>query len=247
MYQLPRLKSISGLVHGFSDKVYGNMSFKWHVGDVVVDHRNKFLAELGINIKSCVAMEVSHDINILAIDKKTSGFGMKDESSIQVDGLITNEQNLFLFLLTADCLPIIFYDPINKSLGLAHLSRINSGKKFCVKMIEELYKCYNCNPRDLIIGIGPSIRKESYIFSSDEAKNNTPDWDDFMEGLPDGRVGIDLVGYNARELIRNGIIEENIEISGIDTGKDYNFFSHYRSKRTGEIEGRMATVIGMRH
>ncbi len=66
-----------------------------------------------------------------------------------------------------------------------------------------------------------------------------------MADLPDGQTTVDIVGYSKRQLIEAGVKEENIEVSDIDTAADSTFFSHYRSKKTGEAEGRFATVVGM--
>jgi len=253
MYQSDRLKSIPGLIHGFSEIKDGNMSFVWGEREEVSRNRKEFLDKLAIKSEDSVAMFLKHGTEIMSVNEFSRG-----EDAMPVDCLITKSKNVFLFVLTADCLPVIFYDPIGGILALAHLSRINSPKNFLLKIIQKMENEYCSNPGNLIAAIGPCIHKESYIFSKEELKNRIPDekiFNGFIADLPDGplrrssseasRKSIDLVGYNVKQMISSGIEKGNIEISEMDTAKNENFFSHYHSRLTGNPEGRIATVVGM--
>ena len=48
------------------------------------------------------------------------------------------------------------------------------------------------------------------------------------------------------ELLDIQVKEDNIYTSSIDTFTSLEYFSHYRFERTGEDEGRLATVVGMK-
>ncbi len=253
MYQLDKLKSVPGLIHGFSDIKDGNMSFVWEKRGKVLSNRKAFLDKLGIKSEDSVAMFLKHGTEIMTVNEFSMG-----EDAIPVDCLITKSKNVFLFVLTADCLPIIFYDPVNGILALAHLSRINSPKNFLLKIIQRMGSEYGSKPGNLIAAIGPCIHKESYIFSKEELKKRIPDekiFNGFIANLADGplrhssseasRKSIDLVGYNVEQMISAGIKKGNIDISEIDTAKNEKFFSHYYSRLTGSPEGRIATVVGM--
>ncbi|HUX35872.1 MAG TPA: laccase domain-containing protein [Candidatus Paceibacterota bacterium] len=240
-------------MHGFSDMEDGNMSFNWGEENSVIKNRENFLAGLGIDTSDCVITRarMSHNTDIETIDSSIKGRGTKFSASdaADVDAMITGEKNLFLVILTGDCIPLILYDPIKSVLALAHLSRINTPQNFTRKIIEKMESEYGAKPANILAGIGPFINKESYIFSAEELMKIVPDekiFGGFISDLSDGTKSIDLVGYNIREIISAGIKKENIEISGIDTAKDKNFFSHCRSVRTGEPEGRMATVAGIK-
>jgi len=243
MYQLNNLKNIPGLVHGFSDIKGGNMSFIWGEREKVLSNRKAFLDKLGIKFEDSAAMFLKHGTDIMSVNEFSRG-----EEAMPADCLITKSKNVFLFVLTADCLPIILYDSVNGILTLAHLSRINSLKRFLFKIIQKMESEYGSKPENLIAAIGPCIHKESYIFSKEELKKRIPDekiFNGFIADLPDGRKSIDLVGYNLEQMVLTGVKKENIEISRIDTAKNENFFSHYRSRFTGSPEGRIATVVGM--
>lgn len=55
-----------------------------------------------------------------------------------------------------------------------------------------------------------------------------------------------FTGCNRKQLLDMKVKETNIYTSSIDTFKSPEYFSHYRSVRTGEDEGRFATVVGMK-
>ncbi|MDO8664626.1 MAG: polyphenol oxidase family protein [Candidatus Liptonbacteria bacterium] len=243
MYQLDKLKNVQGLIHGFSELKDGNMSFVWGEREKVLSDRKAFLDKLGIKFEDSVAMFLKHGTEIMSVNEFSRG-----EDAMPVDCLITKSKNVFLFVLTADCLPVIFYDPDNGVLALAHLSRINSPKNFLLKIIQKMESEYSSKPGNLIAAIGPCIHKESYVFIKEELKRRIPDekaFSGYIADLPDGRKSIDLVGYNFEQMVLTGIKKENIEISGIDTAKNEEFFSHYHSRLTGSPEGRIATVVGM--
>ena len=257
MYQLGRLKNFPNLIHGFSERQDGNMSFHWGSKEEVVKNRKDFLKTLGIKVSDCVMMEISHQTEVVLVDTKFRDRGMDEigndldesDNGVRADALVTSSRNAFLFLLTGDCLPVIFYDEKKKFVALVHLSRINTQKLFVQKIVGELEK-RGSRPEDILVGFGPGILKDSYIFSEDEIKTRISDkekWRNFLIRLPDGRIAVDFLGWNIRQLQDVGIPEKNIETSGIDTGSNKKFFSHYRSRKTGEKEGRMATVVGMKN
>lgn len=106
-----------------------------------------------------------------------------------------------------------------------------------------MHEEYKCNPKNIIVGIGPAIRKESYKFEN-PTQSTLSNWKDFIE-KEDKLTSIDIVGYTIAQLIEVGIAKNNIFDSEIDTGIDKNFFSHYRNQRNEEIEGRFASIVGM--
>ncbi len=243
MYQLDKLKNIPELVHGFSDVKDGNMSFVWGERKEVLNNRKAFLEKLDIKSEDSVSMFLKHGTEIMSVNEFSRG-----EDAMPVDCLMTKSKNVFLFVLTADCLPLVLYDADKSILALAHISRINAPRNFIQKIIGKMESEYGVRPDNSTAAIGPCIHKESYVFGDEEFKKRVPNeeiFEGFIGELKNGRKSIDLVGYNVAKLVSAGVDEKNIEISGIDTAKDKKFFSHYRSRRDGELEGRMATVVGI--
>lgn len=236
-----------GLICATSSARDGNMSFSWahKNGDSkesVIGNRTRFVESHGANLGDCAVMQIDHGDSIIRIAAADKGRGAENgEESIEAEALITNNPEVVLFLPTADCLPVTFFDPVKNVLALAHLGWKPSAKGLAQKVIQEMHAHYGCNPADIVINIGPSIRKESYLVEHIDTMQRKPEWEPFVEKTPKGYL-IDLVGFNKAALIDAGVCEENIEVSPVDTALNQDYFSHHRAKRGGEKEGRLATI-----
>lgn len=242
---LPIFEQYKDLVHGFSTAREGNMSFKYGPAEEVEKNRKNFLDSLGVPSENCVMMSAVHGSEILHTTEKNRMGGLTDKARPEVDALTTNERGLYLLLLIADCLPILYYDPRNAAVGLAHCGWKGTEEKLAAKMVGEMGARYGSRPEEILVGVGPGIHRESYAFV-DPAQKRLPGWEEFLTDLPDGRTAIDIVGYNLRQLVVAGIVENHIEVSGVDTALSHEMLSHYRSARTGEPEGRFCAVVGMK-
>lgn len=100
-------------------------------------------------------------------------------------------------------------------------------------------------PSDIGVTIGPGIHKESYILDA-IAQEHDPGWQPFIGKNESSTFAIDIVGYNCQQLIEKGVTPHHITVSQDDTYISQDYFSHYRSVRTGKPEGRFATVMGMK-
>lgn len=103
-----------------------------------------------------------------------------------------------------------------------------------IKIMQEQYKS---DMKDIEVLIGPSIKVDSYILKNPSQKYLT-EWNNYLE-----ETKIDYYKINLNQYIVDGIKKlgiKKINNSDIDTGKDLNFFSHYRSiyLDKNEIEGR---------
>jgi hypothetical protein len=230
------------LKYGISNVSDGNMSFKFEEKEEILKNRKNFLKNIGIPLDKCVGISLAHDSKILTVfQEDTSGCAVKTKEG---DALLTNERGLFLFMMTADCLPIILFDPSKMVLALVHCGWKSTEEKIAQKTISKMMASYESKASDIVAAIGPGIHKESYKFEN-PAVENLPGWKPFLNKLKTGEYEIDLVGYNVSQLEKSGILPKNIEVSPVDTVKNKNYFSHYRSVRTEEPEGRFCTVIGI--
>lgn len=248
MYQIPELEKFPGLVHALSTKEEGNMSFIWGLKNDVLKNREKFLAQLQISLDACIAFKIQDKDLLVSVDSTFAGKGMKShKNTLVADGLITKEKNLYLFLLIADCLPIIFFDTRQKIVGLVHAGWKSTEEKIAFKTVKKMETDLGCNTDDIFVAIGPSIHKHSFRFR-DPIQKQLKGWEPFLKDLPSGQTAIDIIGYNKKQLENAGIISQNIFISPIDTGQDPNFFSHYRDSRDSpENEGRFACIAGLKN
>ena len=175
----------------------------------------------------------------------------EDEKSIKnkqsADAIVSKAKNVGFGILTADCAPILFYDPKNKIIGCAHAGwkgALNGIIKNTIRKFNEL----NTINTDLIAVVGPCIKKENYEvkedlyekFISQDKKNIN-----FFKKINNYKYIFDLRGFINNELINLNIKE--IENLNIDTFSEKELF--YSCRRSGfnkeKDYGRCISVILM--
>lgn len=158
------------------------------------------------------------------------------------DALITNQKGICIGITTADCVPILIYDPIKHILGTAHAgwkgTVLRIGVKTASKMVEE----FGCEISDLVVAIGPSISPQMFEVGDEvgeaflREKFNLDEISFRNEQTK--KLHIDLWKANVLPLLEFGVTESNIEVAGICTFQDENYFS---ARRQTILSGRMVT------
>jgi len=161
------------------------------------------------------------------------------------DALITNEPGLFVCVQTADCVPILLFDPKQKVVAAIHAGWRGTVSKISGKTIQLMTEKFGCQPSDIIAGIGPSIHIHAYevgpeVVESVQSKFiNSPAL--LKPSLTEGKAYFDLWEANKTVLIESGIPEENIEVMGLCSFEHSDLF--YSARRDGLDTGRMVSGI----
>ena len=160
------------------------------------------------------------------------------------DGILTNYRQLALGILTADCAPILFYDPKKKIIGAAHVGWRGAYKRITKKIIN-FYLKNGSNLKDIYIVIGPCISQRNYEVKNDFkkkfVKQNSNNKKYFKSKA--NKIFFSLKNYIVGQLTESGI--KNIEIIKKDTfNVKNNFFSARRSlKNKNNDYGRNISII----
>lgn len=154
------------------------------------------------------------------------------------DGLITNRRNLALATTNADCILLLFFDPIKCVIANTHSGWRGTVQRISIKTVQKMVKEFGSNPQDIICCICPSIRKchfevdknvkdmfEKEFYHLENAKFIDIDKEnsekiiqlkDFMEEkIENTKWNIDTVLINKILLQKEGLTPENIIDSGI--------------------------------
>lgn len=160
---------------------------------------------------------------------------------VNADVLITKQSNHGLLLRPADCLPLLlFTNKDTNVLTLIHASRHGLEEGIIEKTITKLQDL-NIDNANLQAYIGPSIKKDSYILpTSITDQLQHPSWRGAIVHQSNA-VSIDLPSFAKSELTRLGVNPSLISTSRIDTSRQ-NYYSHYRSTREGDTNGRNGLV-----
>ena len=160
------------------------------------------------------------------------------------DGLITNTKNVAIGILTADCAPILLFDPKKNIIGALHVGWKGAYKKIGKKMIN-YFKKKGSKLNDVIAVIGPCISQENYEIKNEFKVNFLKQSSENMKyfKIVENKTYFDLRGYIFKQLTNTGI--QNIEIIKKDTfNPKNNFFSARRSlKKKINDYGRNISII----
>ena len=145
------------------------------------------------------------------------------------DALVTQNKNQILVIKTADCVPILLYEPRKKVVAAIHAGRKSLIKRIISKTINEMIKNYRISPKYLKAFIGPHIRKDDYDLKAKILKKlNKLSWNKYLSER-NGKTYFDLTAAATDELENGGVLENNIRDCKICTFCDYK--RYYSARR----------------
>lgn len=162
----------------------------------------------------------------------------------QGDIILTNKPNVTLFMRYADCIPLLFVDPVKRALALAHAGWRGTLLRVAAKAVDELRLHYGSRPEDLLVGIGPAISVKNYEIGAEVVAEVQAAFADASELLPrlDEGIHFDLIAANRRVLEEAGV--RNIESAGLCTfDNQQDWFSH---RGSGGRTGRFGVLLSLR-
>ncbi len=146
----------------------------------------------------------------------------------KADAILTDNPEITLFMRFADCVPVLFYDPIKRVVGLAHAGWQGTVKGVVTATVEKMVTFYNCAPVDIRAAIGPSIAVHHYEVGDNviqQVRENFGQQADALLPPRNGSTFFDLWAANHLLLEQAGV--QKIEISGLCTAcHPEDWFSH---------------------
>src|SRR4051812_3037593 len=170
------------------------------------------------------------------------------------DGLLTQTPGLLLSIQTADCVPILLFDPVKRVVGAFHAGWRGTVKRIVEKGVGGMQVHFESKPQDIQAAIGPAIGKCCYavgeevidefhsqfsyapslfseVFDDDPIKKRYPML--FLTARPPGhsnlgpQIHLDLIAANRRQLLDAGVRQANIWSADLCTGCNTDrLFSH---------------------
>ncbi len=222
-----------------SSKADGNMANSF--GDTK-DNRDNFLSPIGNPLVACMKTEAGN--RIIDLNELSDVHESQAWSQHITDVLVSRTSSpVALGILPADCIPMAAWSAKHDILVLAHGARRNLETNVIPELLVYLKDTYGIEPTDLTYYIGPCIKQESYAFDTiDQHQLDDERWAKHIRYM-DGRYHIDIVGFLLQQLQEAGVPDSAITINPIDTGSNEDYFSHSRSQRTGETEGRNLFLV----
>lgn len=244
--------TLSGSLHGFSTRFGGvskehlsSLNLGVHRGDryenVVENYRILGLA-VGFTPGETVFTHQKHTDIILRVGVSDCGTGLFREQETVCDGLITNEPGVALVCFSADCAPVLLFDPVKRAIAAVHSGWRGTAQGIAARAVQAMAREFGSNPGDICAAIGPSIGQ--CCFETDE---DVPEaMRAALGGAADGFIEkrgekyfVDNKGLCRLWLQRAGV--ENIDVSDACTMcQPDRFWSH---RVTHGARGSLAAII----
>ena len=187
-----------------------------------------------------------HGCKVAVIDRA----GVTREELEGFDALVTDVPGVAIGVRTADCIPVLMYDPVHRAVAAVHAGWKGTLARISRMAIYAMNTEYGTKAEDLLAVIGPGIcggcfqvGEEVAVFFKEAGfqMDGIYSWNGAkVEG--DMKTGhhLDLPEANRRLLVEEGVRPENIQVSGICT---YETESLYSARREGPQCGRNINAI----
>lgn len=172
-----------------------------------------------------------------------------DEARPEGDAMVTNVPGIIIGILTADCAPVLFFDPVANIIGAAHAGWKGAVSGVIASTVKSM-QSIGSSPKNILAAIGPCAGWKSYEVDPDfkarflsESHENHIFFRD-SETNPQKSL-FNLKGYVASRLAESGV--ETINILANDTIAEEDFFSFRRTTHAKEPDyGRQLSAIVLR-
>jgi len=236
-----------GIFHGVFSRQGGISPKPWHslniggtVGDDprnVQENLSRLLAASGYSYDQLAQVKQIHSAKVIKAD-------IPVDAVEEGDAITTDQRGILLLMRFADCVPVLFYDPVHHAIAIAHAGWKGTLKGLVSEVVRVMGANYGTVPEQVLAGIGPAIGPDHYQVGSDvikAAKEAFPDqYDQILNEDSDG-VKLNLWKANEIHLRKCGV--EKVNLSRICTGCELTKWYSHRAEQ-GRT-GRFAAVIGI--
>ena len=249
-YSFGGLKKYHNLLHAVTQKSLTyphSLSLALHTGEneeAIVQNREVIAKhfESAEHLHFVVANQTHSDHIRVMTKAETKGWENQKDAIEDCDALITQEKKVILTILTADCVPILLFDPIQEVVAAVHAGWKGTQAKIVAKTVLKMQTLFDSQPGDILAAIAPSIGRCCYEVGDDVTKHffDTPD----AFTRKDDKYMLDLPYINKYQLLDAGLEESNIEMSDVCTACEVEHYFSYRKEQG--CSGRFMSMIGMK-
>lgn len=232
---------------GYSEGRYGEFNINRYCGDseeAIRQNRSWLCQYLGISDERLIMPHQVHLTEMAVIDE--AFLQLSDEERLArlegVDALMTDVAGVCIGVSTADCIPVLLFDPVHRAVCAIHAGWRGTVQHIVEKAVAKMTAVYGTHPADLVAQIGPGIHLDSFEVG-DEV------YDAFArEGFRMELISkkyekwhIDLPECNRQQLLSVGIPASQIAVSPVCTFQQSDRF--FSARRLTVNSGRIFTGI----
>ncbi len=201
-------------------------------------NRKRLASLLGISENQLVFPRQTHTDQVAEIES------IPETELKDTDAMITGQTGICLCVQTADCVPVLLFDPEKKAIAAIHSGWRGTVKNIAGKAAEKMKNSFSSNPGNIVAIIGPSISLEKYEVGSEVVEavlKNIPRAEKTLHKNPSGKYHFNLWKANRQLLLAQGLKPENIHIQGECSFQNKD--KYFSARRDGIETGRTVTGI----
>ena len=200
----------------------------------VLENRRRFLSALNIPASQLATSHQVHGNRVLLARQPGHHEGY--------DALITDQKGIFVAVGTADCTPILVYDPVQEAVAAIHAGWKGTAERVAQAALLAMQNEFGSRTQDCYAYIGACIDQNNYEVDGNVARHFEAGHK--REDRERGKWFVSLKEANKAQLLEMGLPEEQIEVSPYSTWThNEDYFSH---RKENGATGRMLSVIGLR-
>ena len=192
-------------------------------GEPVTENRHRVLKAFGVTQGEVCAFHQVHSARVIE--------GVPTWFEQEADASVTDNPDLLLVVSVADCLPLLFHDPVKKVVGAAHCGWRGTVGGIAQEVVRRMGELYRSKPQDIRVAIGPGISAPCYQVGAEVVQTFSEAGFPEPISYPDdeGRFRLDIGAANRWTLEQAGVLPQNIWTSNWCTYSDAaRFYSHRR-------------------
>lgn len=230
---------------GVSEGHLASLNLGVHRGDRpknVLENYRILGESVGFLPKQTVFTKQIHSDIVERVGAAQCGRGLIVPTEEGCDALVTDETDVALTVFSADCTPVLLFDPVRRAIGAAHAGWRGTAAGIAAKTVEKMCREFGCEAKNIRAAIGPCISQCCFETDADVPNAMRAALGEEAEAAirPCGeKYYVNLKLLNAIWLRRAGVAQ--IDIADECTAcAPQRFWSH---RRVGNARGSLAAVI----
>ena len=202
------------------------------------ENKEKLAEVLALKTDQMVFPDQTHSSCVAAIQE------VPDAVISETDALITNQSGLCLCVQTADCVPVLLFDPVAKVIAAIHAGWRGTVGGIVANAVDKMTTNYGTLTENIVAAIGPSISPEIYEVGDEvvaAARKAIPNVEMTLHKNGKGNYHFNLWEANRQMLLKSGVVQQNIQILGACSFSEAE--KYYSARREGADTGRMVSGI----
>lgn len=200
---------------GVSRAPYNSLNLGLNTDDLLASvegNRSTFARSFDLQPHRLLTVKQVHGTDLLVIDEPN--LDLTHFLSLEVDAIVTNQPDIMIGVLVADCYPVLLWDAGKKVVAAVHAGWRGAADGILKKTIRAMGEHFSCKAADLHAAVGPGIGAHKYEVDRpvrDAFRKGSGCWEEIATEVRLGHWQLDIARSCRLQLEQAGLQENNIE------------------------------------